>query len=239
MIVDTDFLDHWKTVMVIDALNDKAAPIYILRLWAHCQERKSDVFSMPSRGLKAQCRFDGDHEALEAALVEAGFIERDGDNIKIVGWAEKNASLIAAWENGNKGGRPSKKPTDNPLETHWKPTGNPDVTDGQPSGNPLLTQTKPIRVDKSREEEILSAFGQFWSVYPNKVAKPAALKAFRSAKINGHLPEVIADIEAKKQTTSWTKNNGEFIPMPSTYLNQRRWEDGITEQTASPFAGAI
>lgn len=153
MIVDTDFLDHWKTGMVIDELQDKCAPIYILRLWAHCQERKSDCFSMPSRGLKAQCKYEGDHEKFEAALVAAGFIERDGETIKVIGWAEKNASLIAAWENGGRGGRPKKKPTDNPQETHGLAMGNPAVTHGQPMENPTLTQTKPIRVDKSREDK--------------------------------------------------------------------------------------
>ena len=82
-------------------------------------------------------------------------------------------------------------------------------------------------------------FDLFWSVYPKKTAKPAAIKAFRSAKINGNLPEVIADIEAKATTEAWTKNGGQFIPNPATYLNQRRWEDGVAEPTSSPFAGAI
>lgn len=143
MIVDPDFMDHWRTGMVIDALQDPLAPIYILRLWAHCQERRSDTFIMPTRGLKAQCKCPGDAETFEAALIEAGFIKRDGDTITVLGWAEKNAALFAAWENGAKGGRPRKEPKQNPDETH-----------GLPMANPSLTQTKPIREEKSREEEI-------------------------------------------------------------------------------------
>lgn len=142
MIVDPDFLDHWRTGMVADALGDAMAPIYILRLWAHCQERKSDTFILPTRGLKAQCKFPGDAEAFESALTEAGFISRDGDTIKVVGWAEKNASLLASWENGSRGGRPKNQP----QETQTKPMGNPRVTHGQPSANPDET-------DKSREEK--------------------------------------------------------------------------------------
>ena len=81
-------------------------------------------------------------------------------------------------------------------------------------------------------------FESFWSAYPKKVGKPAALKAFRSAKINGHLPEVLADIGGKAQSDAWTKDGGQFVPNPATYLNQRRWED---ENPQSPdiFAGAI
>lgn len=142
MIVDPDFLDHWRTGMVADALGDPMAPLYILRLWGHCQERKSDTFIMPTRGLKAQCKFGGDAEAFESALIEAGFIARDGDTITVIGWAEKNASLLAAWENGSRGGRPKR----NPAETHGKPTGNPAVTQREPIANPDET-------DKSREDK--------------------------------------------------------------------------------------
>lgn len=142
MIVDPDFLDHWRTGMVCDALGDPMAPMYILRLWAHCQERRSDTFTMPPRGLKAQCRYQGDADAFEAALIEAGFIERNGDTVHVCGWAEKNASLLAAWENGAKGGRPRK-------QKH-----NPDETHGLANENPAVTQTEPTRnrEEKSREE---------------------------------------------------------------------------------------
>jgi len=152
VIVDPDFLDHWRTGMVVDALGDPTAPLCILRLWAHCQERKSDTFVMPTRGLKAQCKFQGDADAFERALTEAGFIRRDGENIVVCGWAEKNASLIAAWENGKGGGRPRK--ARNPEETQGKPTGYQSETQGKPNENPPAAQTKPIREEKRREEEI-------------------------------------------------------------------------------------
>ena len=142
MIVDPDFLDHWRTGMVVDALGDPMAPMYILRLWAHCQERKSDTFGMPARGLKAQCKCPGDPGVFESALVEAGFLERDGLTIRVLGWAEKNASLLAAWANGGKGGRPKK----NPEQTQAKPSENPRETHGKPMANPGET-------DKRREEK--------------------------------------------------------------------------------------
>lgn len=150
MIVDPDFLDHWRTGMVADVIGDPMAPVYILRLWAHCQERKSDSFSMPSAGLKAQCKCPAPADVFERALIEAGFITRDGDRITVTGWAKKNASLIAAWENGARGGRPRN----NPDETHGKPMGNPAVTQREPMANPRVTDK--IREDKSREESSTS-----------------------------------------------------------------------------------
>lgn len=147
MIVDPDFMDHWRTGMVADALGDAMAPVYILRLWAHCQERKSDTFEMPPRGLKAQCKFPGDAEAFEVALIDAGFIERAGNTLNVLGWAEKNASLIAAWDNGAKGGRPRKRQ----KETQSKPMGNPVGTHGEPMANPDVTDKR--REEKIREEQ--------------------------------------------------------------------------------------
>ena len=149
MIVDPDFFDHWRTRMVADMLQDQLAPVYIMRLWAHCQNRKSDVFDIPAAGLKALCQFPGAAKDLEDALIAAEYIARDGLTVTVTGWAEKNAALLAAWENGNKGGRPKK----NQKQTDWKPTDNPAETHGLPMANPSLTQTKPIRVDKRREEE--------------------------------------------------------------------------------------
>ena len=45
MIVETDFLDHWKTQMLIEMLGDPASHCYLLRLWAHCQTRKENRFA--------------------------------------------------------------------------------------------------------------------------------------------------------------------------------------------------
>jgi hypothetical protein len=150
VIVDPDFLDHWRTRMVVDALSDEMAPLCILRLWGHCQSRKSWRFEMPVRGLKSQCRFSGDAEAFEAALIDAGFLKRDGEFVEVLGWEEKNKSLIAAWDNGAKGGRPPKEPKQNPRVTETEPMDNPAVTQTEPSANPR--ETDKSREDKSREE---------------------------------------------------------------------------------------
>lgn len=122
------------------------APMYIMRLWGHCQARKSDRHAMPPAGLKAQCRAPHDAAVFEQALTDAGFVVRDGDSVVVLGWAEQNASLLAAWENGARGGRPTKKPKQNPRVTQTEPTGNPAVTHGKPNANPDET-------DKSREDK--------------------------------------------------------------------------------------
>lgn len=145
MIVDPDFLDHWRTRMLVDMLEDELAPMYIIRLWGHCQNRREWVFDgMPIQATKAICRYQGDSEVLEKALIDCGFLSREGDEITIVGWDEHNASLIANWTNGKRGGRPKGST----KETRKKPMGKPSEN---PVDNP--SETDKIGCDEIGEEE--------------------------------------------------------------------------------------
>lgn len=170
MIVDPDFLDHWKTRMLVDALGgDEVAPIYVLRIWAHCQNRRKTQFKpMPNPGLKAMCRYTGDADLLASSLEQSGFIRRfDGDSIEVVGWSEKNAQLLAAWENGAKGGRPKK--------TQQKPTGNPRKTHSEPSPSSLCREDSVASMNGS------TGFDAFWKAVHHKTGKVAAQKAYAKA----------------------------------------------------------
>lgn len=77
-------------------------------------------------------------------------------------------------------------------------------------------------------------FAEFWSRYPRKTAKPRALKAFRAAKLNGHLPEVLADLDSRIGG-EWAGKEPQYIPHPATYLNDRRWEDAASEPQKAAF----
>ncbi len=115
MIVDPDFVDHWKTRLLVGSLDgDESAPMYVLRIWAHCQNRRQWQFdNLTHEALKALCRFPGHSNKLEASLVASGFIRRDGKMLIVCNWDEYNKSLIAAWNNGKKGktSNPDKTPT--------------------------------------------------------------------------------------------------------------------------------
>lgn len=152
MIVDPDFLDHWRTRMLVDELGgDEFAPFYLLRLWGHCQTRRSTSFEIPAAGLKGLCKASCSAELLESALIKCGYIERDGQAVRVLKWAEKNASLQAAWANGGKGGRPAKK----------EPDKNPSVSQGEPNENPGKTATEPIREEKRGDSSLRSDTGLF------------------------------------------------------------------------------
>ena len=47
---------------------------------------------------------------------------------------------------------------------------------------------------------------------------------------------ILSALSRQKQTPQWTKDNGQYIPNASTWLNQRRWEDEVTGPAVDDFA---
>lgn len=160
MILETDFLDHWKTRWFIQLIGYQHATHHILRLWFHCQNRKKWEFpDMTDDVLKVICGYEGDGETLRTALVTVGFALGYPNSelgystgISVPNWAEMNAKLIANWNNGDKGGRPKSSPR-KPAKNNGKtPTTNPSITQPKPNDNPQLTDRLIDRVDKEIEE---------------------------------------------------------------------------------------
>ncbi|MEB3881569.1 hypothetical protein ODJ72_23780, partial [Pseudomonas guariconensis] len=71
-------------------------------------------------------------------------------------------------------------------------------------------------------------FSRFWKLYPRKVGKDKAEKAWAKLKVSQALFDKIVSALAKhRQLPGWTKDNGQFIPHASTWLNGKRWEDEV------------
>lgn len=130
-------------------------------------------------------------------------------------------------ENGKKGGRGHKKAT--ALEEKPK--------------NPPLSEESQKSQEKEKEKEYIppispkgdERFDRFWKSYPKRTGKGAALKAFTKLKVTDEMLEtMLAAIEAQKKTAQWQKEGGQYIPMPSTWLNQMRWEDDADELPFEP-----
>ena len=79
---------------------------------------------------------------------------------------------------------------------------------------------------KNEVEDLESKFNKFWKEYPKKVSKENARKWFIKNKPNNELfNKMIKSLERFKELDDWKKQNGKYIPYPSTWLNQKRWED--------------
>lgn len=86
-------------------------------------------------------------------------------------------------------------------------------------------QLGPSETEAYTKERETDVFEVFWKAYPKKVGKKEACKAWEKAKDKPALVDMIQAIDNAKKSEQWTKDNGQFIPNPSTWLNQGRWAD--------------
>lgn len=81
-------------------------------------------------------------------------------------------------------------------------------------------------------------FDVFWTVYPRKVGRGAAEKAFERINPDKQtLDRMIQAIDQQRCSAQWQRDGGQYIPNPATWLSQRRWEDDLTTVQAQPNAG--
>ena len=90
-----------------------------------------------------------------------------------------------------------------------------------------VTVTDTVSVSDAVIEKKPSKFDEWWQHYPRKVGKEAARKAFAKVKVDTSI--LIEAVEKQKHSDQWTKNNGQYIPNPATWLNQGRWEDELQD----------
>jgi len=102
--------------------------------------------------------------------------------------------------------------------------------------------SKMLTVNKQRSDTLkkhynqdakINGFEEFWKAYPKKRDKQKSKAAW--IKKQPDLPKVLKAIKEQIKSEQWTKNAGQFIPLPSTWLNGARWEDE-TETSSSNIA---
>lgn len=114
-----------------------------------------------------------------------------------------------------------------------KPNTNASKNDFIESNNKQDTideikEEKQVKEKSKTENKQQEYFSIFWASYPKKVGKGAAEKSWKKIKPTKDLLEKMLNaIETAKQSMQWNKDNGQYIPNPATWLNQKRWEDEI------------
>ena len=78
------------------------------------------------------------------------------------------------------------------------------------------------------ESQLLKNFELFWSAYPNKKSKKAAFEKFKRIDFKKtSFESIMISLEKQKQSDDWTKNGGQYVPMPQTWIFNERWTDEV------------
>jgi hypothetical protein len=151
-------------------------------------------------------------------LIDAGYITRtqgkgDGGKFAAYDYVVSEAPLTAL------------PYTDSPDTVKPHPVKPTQVSNDLQQGTEESANTdKNPLADKPAD-----AFAKFWAVYPNKKAKGSAEKVWAKLKPDHQLAEtIISAVQKHKLSVDWTKDDGQFIPHPATWLNAKRWEDEVT-----------
>jgi hypothetical protein len=138
--------------------------------------------------------------------------------------------------------RPSKAPsirlqtrvqrtTSTALQTRVQATSNDEVQrevqrEVQATSNALQTTNE--------RETLVLAFSTFWSIYPRKQSKQEALRNYLKLQPNLELQDrILQALHEQKASDQWSRDEGRFIPLPSTWLHQQRFNDEVAPSNAT------
>jgi hypothetical protein len=107
---------------------------------------------------------------------------------------------------------------------HHSPGGSSQVSRGVDTGVELTRTTELEPPKRKLLNDIDKHFDTFWSEYPRKQGKGKAREAFRTAVKSVGVDAVIAG--AVRYASDPNLPDPQFIPLPTTWLNQERWDDG-------------
>jgi hypothetical protein len=96
---------------------------------------------------------------------------------------------------------------------------------------------KTVPASKPTTEE---QFEAFWRLYPRKVAKAAARKAWlRLVKDTKLADYVVLALRKQINAQEWLSKDVQFIPHATTWINQQRWEDEVVPANQPASAAPV
>jgi hypothetical protein len=102
---------------------------------------------------------------------------------------------------------------------------------GDAEGKGREMEGEEERKEKEKERKTTSTpdpFEGFWERYPRKIGKGNAEKVWRRRKCGAIAPEIMAALERARSSFDWTKEGGQFVPYPATWLSRDGWKDEYT-----------
>ena len=209
----------------------------VLAVWAYILETASQSVERGDFGAI-------DCEALDCVFGFPSTETRTEDILKAMqARALVDGTRVAAWEK-RQPKREREDATNADRQATFKAKQNQVTPDNANSSQKTPREDKS-REDKKEEGEAAGAatsppvgvglFDEFWKAYPNKTGKDAARKAFDKRKPKRELLDsMLAALDLQRASKKWTDDGGQYIPNPSTWLNEGRWMDEASALVAEP-----
>jgi len=117
-----------------------------------------------------------------------------------------------------------------------KPLLAQEEEEEEESNEESKTPKPPKGASKKTPNKYPDDFAAFLKVYPKKKKPLDALKAWKQTEADRpELEKILAAVESQSLSPEWTKDGGQFIPYPASWLRAGSWEDeGITKRANVP-----
>lgn len=248
-----DSLKTQRLARAIDVQVELAVGL-LCRLW-HWGLRDADVDGNLPEATADEvafiCRWFGDGALFVEALVRAGFLVESGNRYRLHNWEKYGGKLALRKEANARKNRAFRERMTGTCESR---DGHVTVTQQSRDGH--ATVTCVAREEERREEKNTSVcpdagthdataptqattkagkytadFEAFWRAYPTRrrKEKPDAFKAWLQLTARYTVAQVMASLDAMKRSPDWTKDDGEYVPMPGRWLRRLDPEDVLGE----------
>jgi len=227
--------------------------LHLLWWWALDYAQNGTLTCFTAKEIAYAMLWDEDPEALMDALKQSGFVDYEPSSgyLGIHDWREYAGRLIekrqasrarsqrARDANKHDSGSSEREPFAHGMRTQSEPSANGTQSEREPYRatvpnptvpNPTVQNSTTLSAKNAEDGEenakAIEPFDEFWRLYPKKVGKGAARKAWNKAKPSALVHQKILEaIPRAMNTDQWRRENGRFIPNPATWLNEGRWDD--------------
>lgn len=210
----------------VEGLSDAAFRL-LVTCWCWCSRNLTDGAIPTAAWLKK-----GSAKA-RRELLDAGLVEVSPDSVTMHDYLDHQRSAVEVAELRSKRSDAGRQ---GGLATQARARAS-----AQANGKQVPRQTRSKReadTDTEESSSELSArdadFEAWWSLYPRKVGKGQARKAYASALKKTTTDELAdaAEVFAARVHDSGTEER--FVPHPATWLNGERWTDAAPPPVAGP-----
>lgn len=209
---------------------DFAARLLFIGMWTEA-DREGRLEDRPKRLKMALFPADNvDIDGMLEALELKGFIRRyeacGVKAIQVVNWSKhQNPHVKEAASTIPAEGQEQPVQGEHGASTGQAPDSHSSFPADSLSLDSLNLIPDSLTPSSESQEEL---FDRIWKLYPRKVGKANAQKAWAKLKVDPALFERMATALAVwSASPDWTKDDGRFIPHPATWLNGKRWDDEL------------
>lgn len=247
--IDQTIRDHHKILDAADLLETTDAHVtgclVLLWLWAIDNAPDGSLAGISDATIARAAKWSGERAAFIDALTDVGLLDRTPEGLAIHDWQDRAGNLIdrrRADAERKRRERAEKKAREASEHAEDRPAGHPPDVRTQSRENQSRQKEEhsraeggdppvPPATDGTGSASLQDQrFDQFWDAYPRKVGKADARKAWKKAKITAEIFEkIMTSIAASKESDQWQREAGRYIPNPSTWINQGRWDDELPE----------